>query len=107
MISIEIVKDYTQQVLDEVDSHTKSVLNEIGKMVAEEAKEIVPVDTGALKGSITHEVTNDSVTVGSPLDYSVYVELGTSKMAAQPYIRPAFENNQPKIKALVEKGYKL
>jgi hypothetical protein len=29
--------------------------------------------------------------VGTNVEYSIYVELGTSKMSAQPYIRPAVE----------------
>lgn len=107
MISIEIVKDNTDKVLAEVESNTKDVLAAIGKVIADEAKEIVPVDTGALRDSITYDVENDSVRVGSPLEYSIYVELGTSKMAPQPYIRPAFENNKEMIEATVKKGYKL
>lgn len=30
--------------------------------------------------------------VGTNVQYSVYVEFGTSKMAAQPYLRPAVED---------------
>ncbi len=44
-------------------------------VIANEAKAIVPVDTGALRESIR-------------------VEYGTSKMAAQPYMRPAIDNKQ-------------
>jgi hypothetical protein len=29
--------------------------------------------------------------VGTDVEYSIYVEFGTSKMAAQPYLRPAIE----------------
>ena len=30
--------------------------------------------------------------VGTSVEYSVYVEFGTSRMAAQPYLRPAVEH---------------
>jgi HK97 gp10 family phage protein len=54
---------------------------------------IVPVDTGALKKSITTAVEGQipvgRVMVGQP--YGIYVEYGTRKMRAQPYIRPSLE----------------
>ena len=107
MMKVEIIKDDSKRVLHEVDSQTEKILADIGELIVKSAKEIVPVDTGALKESITYEVDGNSVTVGSPLNYSVYVELGTSKMGAQPYLRPAFENNTSQIAALAKKGYKL
>jgi HK97 gp10 family phage protein len=64
-----------------------------GRIVQAQAKQIVPVDTGALQESIVVESDTDSrgpvVYVGSHLPYAIYVELGTSRMAAQPYLRPA------------------
>ena len=41
-----------------------------------------------------------SVTYGT--DHAWYVDLGTSKMAAQPYLEPAFERNAKKLKAACE-----
>jgi hypothetical protein len=37
--------------------------------------------TGRLKGSISHRVSSDSVTVGSGMPYSIFLRTGTSKMA--------------------------
>ncbi len=93
------------------------------KVVAEEAKERVPVDTGLLKKSIgvakakkSDTKTNhikfyvvpkskilltSKVSVGGKTGklkakvnayYAHMVEFGTSKMAARPFLRPAFEN---------------
>lgn len=54
-------------------------------------KQIVPVDTGALRQSIGAD-PKDSTTIyiGSDKEYAPYVEYGTSRMAAQPYFTPAF-----------------
>ncbi|MGY3615668.1 hypothetical protein [Bradyrhizobium sp. USDA 10063] len=39
------------------------------------------IRTGRLKGSIRTEVTNDSMTIGSNMPYSIYLRNGTSRMA--------------------------
>jgi phage gpG-like protein len=51
------------------------------------------VRTGRLRGSITHELGSDAlsvfVDVGSNVEYAPYVELGTQNMYARPFLRPA------------------
>lgn len=53
------------------------------------------VRTGRLRGSITWEPGLDShgpyIDIGSNVLYAPYVELGTSRMPAYPYLRPALE----------------
>ena len=62
------------------------------------AKGYSPVDTGALRDSITYEMVSDNEgKVGPSIEYDIYVEMGTRKMAAQPYLRPAADNNRAKI----------
>lgn len=57
------------------------------------AKRLCPVDTGRLRASITHSLESDSRglvgVVGTDVHYAPYVEFGTSRMAAQPFLRPA------------------
>lgn len=57
------------------------------------AKRRCPVDTGRLRGSITHAVKRDSrgllADVGTNVEYAVFVELGTTRAPAQPFLRPA------------------
>jgi HK97 gp10 family phage protein len=60
-------------------------------VVAERAVELVPVDTGELRGSISHRRMGDGWAVVASAPHASYVEYGTSKMAAQPYLRPAAE----------------
>lgn len=50
----------------------------------------VPVATGALRDSAYEQVDDLMGTVGFGTDHCLYVELGTSRMAAQPYLVPAF-----------------
>ena len=68
----------------------------IGDAVADHSKQIVPVDTGALKGSIRYDVTEASwtlarVEISANTYYALYVEKGTYKMSAQPYLLPALK----------------
>jgi HK97 gp10 family phage protein len=75
----------------------------VGKAVAKaaldieaKAKSAAPVDTGNLKNSIqASEVgpTHWRVTAGA--DYSLYVEMGTVFMAAQPFMGPAVDQVIP------------
>lgn len=57
------------------------------------AKRLCPVDTGRLRASITHALERDAQglvgVVGTDVDYAPYVELGTSRAPAQPFLRPA------------------
>lgn len=37
--------------------------------------------TGSLRGTIRHETTSDSVTIGTSMPYSIFLRAGTSRMA--------------------------
>lgn len=75
-------------------------------VIAEEARRLVPVDTGALQSTIGVEVEGETVNLvagGDGVDYQAYVEFGTSKMAAQPYMRPAIDTKKNEAdKAIAE-----
>lgn len=57
------------------------------------AKRACPVDTGRLRASLTHVIEEDGeglyAVVGTNVEYAIYVELGTGRTRAQPYLRPA------------------
>lgn len=79
------------------------------------AKQLAPVGTpestgipgykgGTLRNSITHEQWDEKTEViGSAVNYSKFVELGTYKMAARPFLRPAAENHGAEYKAVIER----
>lgn len=66
-----------------------------GAWAAEQAIGLAPVDTGELRDSITYEVrrteTTFAIVVLAGAEHALYVELGTSRMSAQPYLRPVLD----------------
>ena len=48
----------------------------------------------------------DTVSIGTNVSYAVYNELGTSKMSARPFLKPAIENNKEDYKKIVENSLK-
>lgn len=64
--------------------------------VETEAKRLAPVDTGNLRASINHVSGTDAhgpvAFVGTDVPYAIYQELGTWKMRAQPFLRPALHS---------------
>lgn len=50
-----------------------------------------PVDTGELRGSETQTSGGKTLTLTAGTDHAGFVEFGTRKMAAQPYLRPTVE----------------
>jgi len=59
-------------------------------MIERESKRICPVRTGRLRASIhTGKLGKLVYYVGTNVEYAPYVEFGTRKMAARPYLRPA------------------
>lgn len=73
--------------------------------IERDAKILAPVDTGALKASIGSDIRQLEAEISATTDYAVYVEHGTSRMAAQPYMGPSFDRNIPGLqRALGDAG---
>jgi HK97 gp10 family phage protein len=58
-----------------------------------EAKAYCPVRTGRLQNSIKISDIAGGKAVGPDTPYDIYVEFGTRKMSAQPYIRPSIDSS--------------
>jgi len=95
-----LVKKYNR--LGNIDM--KPIMQRATQLVQRTAKEMAPVDTGHLRRNImrkTHTLPNNTGIVGEvydPVEYGVYQEFGTSKMKAQPFMRPALKVHQETIK---------
>ena len=91
------------EVLSAVDQAIVRGLEICGGKAESYAKELCPVDTGRLRNSISHaQMDEKTEVIGSNVEYAPFVELGTRKMAAKPYLRPAAENHSTEYKAILE-----
>ena len=79
----------------------------VGVFVEREAQSNAPVWRGILKGDITHtvgahgDVIEGIVGVKKRTFWAIFVERGTKKLAAQPFLRPAvFDNGKTILKML-------
>jgi len=97
----EIAKQFHEQVSLVVRKTTLDI--EAG------AKQLSPVDTGLLRSSIQSKMDGDLTgIVFTNTEYAVYVEFGTRRMSAQPYLTPSVESaRHPFIQALQSIGRNL
>jgi HK97 gp10 family phage protein len=94
--SITITFNRFPEIAAKLPKETSAVVRKTAFDVEARAKMVVPVDTGALKNSITTEMQGDMTAIVAPhTEYAVFVEYGTSRGSpAQPYMTPAAEAMQ-------------
>lgn len=115
-IKIEVtgVKELQAKLLTistKLPSIVAQAVSEGAEVVENSAKSKVRVKTGNLKNSIeqknkTQTSSKVSVDIGTDVDYAAANEYGTSKMSAQPFLRPALDENSNAIKTKIEAAIK-
>ena len=113
---------------------TRLALTEAALIVEAAAKPLSePVDSGQLRGSITHKVDGNEARIGTNVEYAPYIEFGTGKyaeggggrktpwvykhpkygwvwtagMPPRPYLRPALDENIEAIKKTMMEKYRV
>ena len=120
------ITDNSDEILSRMDTAIEVAFEKIGQVAEGYAKRLCPVDTGRLRNSITHatasypgigtyqdnagnefnDATADStpeknaVYIGTNVEYAPYIELGTTRTKAQPYLKPAVVNHAEKYKKI-------
>ena len=94
---------HAQEALSAEQRAKNRALEIIGGKAESYAKKLCPVDTGRLRNSITHQQYDDNTeVVGTNVEYAPYVELGTRRQKAQPYLRPAAEGHTAEYKQIIK-----
>lgn len=106
MISIDF-KEVTNKIdnlINKLPNRFEEGMQDACHLVEASAVEKAPVDTGYLKNSISNKVTRTGAVVDgwvyATAEYAPYIELGTYKMEAQPFLYPALTENQSSIRAI-------
>lgn len=139
-MKLTIVEDNSDEVLDALDAAKDQILTAIGVKAEKYAKARCPVGTpestgkkgyrgGTLRNSITHQVGDSAVTIGSNVEYAPYVELGTGPyfeappeweefeappgsglghgyVHPRPFLKPAIEDHLDEYKKIIESELK-
>lgn len=90
----EIV-DAMEKKIATVETETKTAVLQAGFKTERDMKSLAPVDTGTLRRSIHTKMLDEfTAEVGTNIEYATFVEFGTLKMAAQPFVTPAKLKNE-------------
>lgn len=114
----------TTEVTRRIRAEMVRRLNHCGEVVASHARKMVSestrahgpslpgdpphTDTGRLRNSISHGVEDRGMgklvaIVGSNVEYAPYLELGTKRMAARPFLLRAIEEKQTEIRDILSR----
>lgn len=97
-MAAKIVIKYNRlpQIAEHLPEAVSAIVRKAAFDVEANAKAVVPVDTGKLKNSISSEFPTPTRAIIAPhTEYAHFVEYGTRRQRAKPYMRPAAE----KVKA--------
>lgn len=99
MIKIELtIKNSLPLVFRNSEARASGIIQSGATNIETDAKAHAPVRTGELRDSIhTTTETPLSATVGADAGHAAFVELGTRRMAARPFMLPAFERTKDRI----------
>lgn len=130
---IVVTRDNSREFLEALDTQIYTALEECGLAAEGYAKRLCAVDTGLLRNSITHALDGQptaiseyqdnskkqsgsysgstpkepkgrrAVYIGTNVEYAPYVELGTSRTAEQPFLKPAVENNKSAYQSIMKR----
>lgn len=83
-VSVKMI-DNKQEIMQAMKAQVAGWLDAIGEDAASTAANKAPVDTGALKNSISHAVdeSEQKAYIGTNIEYAIWHELGTGKYASE------------------------
>lgn len=98
-----ITEDNTDAIIEKLKKAVEEALKEIGITGVAAIQSNAPVDTGKLRKSYTYETTNFTVTIGTNLDYSIYVEYKPTNRGGRPHFRKTIESEKANFMAILNK----
>ena len=92
-----------------LNDRLRNVVSIAAHNIEGKGKDKVPVDTGATKNSIvpTFEDQGFAARIGPSTFYAPFLEFGTRRMAARPFMIPALESERGPFVRAIEKALEL
>lgn len=117
LTGVDEILNRLQQMCENVGRLENKALKNAAEPVLQDAKSNVPIRTGKLKeglkiGKIKNKDGVKYILVGvdrggnSEIFYGKFIEFGTSKRAAHPFLQPAYEKNKNSIKEIIAETLK-
>lgn len=109
---LEVQQNNAEEIAKAMNEALVVALEEAGLLAEGFAKDNLTrnhsVDTGRLRASVTHQISEDekAVYVGTNVEYAPYVELGTERSKAKPYLKPAASEHGSEYRQVFEKHLK-
>ena len=79
----------------ELEPRAQQIIDKVAFDIEAGAKDRAPVRTGFLKNSIATEIGKLKNLVKVGAEYGIYVEMGTRRMRARPFLLPGLEQVKP------------
>lgn len=98
--------DFSAMMEEAAFSQIETALEKVGLTAERYAKLACPVDTGRLRGSISHTHDKNTAYIGTNVEYAPYIEMGTVNTKAQPYLKPAITDHIQEYKNIIEQELK-
>jgi HK97 gp10 family phage protein len=77
------------EMIEKMPARAEQIIRQVAFRAEGHMKQRAAVDTGAMRDSVfTEIVDNFTAEVGPSVEYAIYQEFGTSRMAAHPFVIP-------------------
>lgn len=102
-VAVVNITDNTDLIKSASDAAIAKALEMCGLHAEGYAKLLCPVATGRLKNSLTHSPEGKyTEVIGTDVEYAIYVEAGTSRQRAQPFLKPALVNHVGEYEKIIK-----
>lgn len=103
-ISVSVDTTKINELLSTIPGNKNKAVREAANYILGEARTLAPVRTGHLRSNSEVEGEGGNSLIKFNAEYAAYVELGTRKMAAQPFLTPAVNRGEKRLIELLKEG---
>jgi len=103
-ISVSVDTTKLDAIIARLPGNRDKIVRATASHILGEARKRAPVATGALRDNSEVVIGDGYTNVEFRQEYAAYVELGTHKMAARPFLTPAVEAEAKLLEDRIKEG---